>query len=179
MQKTQEIRGLIISALALLATSLAVPAGATDFFLRPTNISMVEDWTPQLSFFVSNPSDRTIVLQVETRQARAVLASIESQEIALKALPAQIVLRAGERKIIRLDYDPRNYQPSSHYEVVVEQLPIIYLKPGDDAMPDTMLVTRYVAEIEVRLRKSRKQYAMIGFGRDLQADKPILADSPK
>lgn len=177
MQKTQEIRCLIISAFALLAPVLAAPAGATDFFLRPTNLSMVEDWTSQLSFFVSNPSDRTIVLQVETRRTRTVLASAKPEEVALKALPAQIVLGAGERKVIRLDYDPRKYQSSGHYEVVVEQLPIIYLKPGDDAMPDTMLVTRYVAEVEVRQRKSRKQYAMTGFGRDFETDKPVRAET--
>lgn len=177
MQKIPDIRGLTISAFVLLASIVAVPADATDFFLRPTHLSMVEDWTPQLSFFVSNPSDRTIVLQVETRQTRAVLAAVKPEEVALKALPAQIVLKAGERKIIRLEYDPRVDHAANHYEVVVEQLPIIYLRPGDEAMPDTMLVTRYVADVEVRLRSSRKQYAMTGFDRNFETSQTKRAGS--
>lgn len=177
MQKVPDIRGLTISAFVLLASIIAAPAGATDFFLRPTNLSMVEGWTRQLSFFVSNPSDRTIVLQVETRQTRTVLAAAKPEQIALTALPAQIVLKAGERKIIRLEYDPHADHAANHYEVVVEQLPIIYLKPGDDAMPDTMLVTRYVAEVEVRLRSSRKQYAMTGFDREFETGTSMRAGS--
>lgn len=170
MQKKQDFLHRIILTLAWLVSIFSLPAGATDFFLRPTNISMIDDWTPQLSFFVSNPSDRTIVLKVETRHTRTVLASTQPDEIALKALPAEIVLKAGERKIIRLDYTPGSYQSSLHYEVLVEQLPIIYLKPGDDNMPETMLVTRYVAEVEVRRRKSRQQYAMTAFDRNLETE---------
>ena len=97
------------------------------------------------------------------------------EEVALKALPAEIVLRAGERKVIRLDYRPEKLPRSDHFEVVVEQLPIIYLKPGETSLPDTMLVTRYVAEIEVRPRQARSQYSMTGFGRTLETGFPTLA----
>ena len=163
----------VISILAFLVSGVCLPAGATDFFLRPTNLSMIDDWTPQLAFFVSNPSERTIVLKIETRQAGSVLASSKSEEIALRALPAEIVLKAGERKIIRLDYVIAQIPQSNHYEVVVEQLPIVYLKPGENTLPETMLVTRYVAEVEVRPRQSRNRYAMTGFGRNFETGMPI------
>ena len=158
---------------AFLVSGVCQSASATDFFLRPTNLSMIDDWTPQLSFFVSNPSKRTIVLKIETRQAGALSASSKPEEIALKALPAEIVLKAGERKIIRLDYVVAQIPQSNNYEVVVEQLPIVYLKPGEDTLPETMLVTRYVAEVEVRPRQSRNRYAMTGFGRNFETGMPI------
>ena len=161
----------LIGVFCLAATS----ASGTDFFLRPTNLSMVEDWTPSMSFFVSNPSDRTIVLRVDTRERGPVLAAEKTEEIALTALPAEIVLKAGDRRVIRLDYYPNKMAGSEHFEVIVEQLPIIYLTPGEDTLPETMLITRYVAEIEVRPRKTRSQYAMTGFGRDFETNRPSLA----
>ncbi len=162
-----------IFTLALSLSGVCQSAGATDFFLRPTNLSMIDGWTPQLAFFVSNPSERTIVLKIATREAGAVLASSKPEEISLRALPAQIVLKAGERKIIRLDYVIAQIPQSNHYEVVVEQLPIVYLKPGENTLPETMLVTRYVAEVEVRPHQSRSRYAMTGFGRNFETGMPI------
>ncbi len=172
MQKNKNRFYKISLAILWAASIFSLPASAIDFFLRPTNVSMVEDWSPQLSFFVSNPGERTIVLKVETRQTRTMLASTIPAVIALKALPAEIVLKAGERKIIKLDYSPADYRAFGHYEIVVEQLPVIYLRPGEDAMPETMLVTRYIAEVEVRRRKSQSQYAMTAFGRDFHKGLP-------
>lgn len=164
-----------IGVLIVPYCATATTAFGTDFFLRPTSLSMVEEWTPQMSFFVSNPGDRAIVLTVSTRRRGPVLASQETEEIALKALPSEIVLRAGERKIIRLDYISEQTSRSNHFEVVVEQLPIIYLKPGEEKLPETMLVTRYVAEVEVRSRETRSQYAMTGFDRAMEAGFPRSA----
>lgn len=175
MQKNPTRFLKVLMAFAFSVFGLCQSVAATDFFLRPTNLSMIDGWTSQLSFFVSNPSERTIVLKIETRHAGTVLASNQPEEIALKALPAEIVLKAGARKIIRLDYTANQYRKSNHYEVVVEQLPIIYLKPGEGTLPQTMLVTRYVAEVEVRPREAQKQYAMTGFGRDYAKELPIPA----
>jgi len=163
----------------MLLSLSSLSASSTDFFLRPTSLSMVEEWTPQMSFFVSNPSDRTIVLKVDTRQRGPALASDKTKEVALKALPAEIVLKAGERKIIRLEYVWERMPRSKHFEVVVEQLPILYLKPGDEELPETMLVTRYVAEVEVRPRQTRSHYAMTGFGRALETGYPVVANAQK
>lgn len=161
----------------LMLALMSMGASSTDFFLRPTSLSMVEDWTPQMSFFVSNPSDRTIVLKVDTRQRGPALASDTTEEVALKAFPAEIVLKAGERKIIRLDYVRGRMPLSNHFEVVVEQLPILYLKPGEEELPETMLVTRYVAEVEVRPRATRSRYAMTGFGRASETGYPVLVSA--
>ena len=168
---------LLVTLWPLLGVFCLAPTSVsgTDFFLRPTSLSMVEDWTPAMSFFVSNPSDRTIVLRVDTRERGPVLASETAEEIALTALPAEIVLRAGDRRIIRLDYIPDRMDGSKHFEVIVEQLPIIYLKPGEDTLPETMLITRYVADVEVRPRTSRSLYAMTGFGRAFETNRPSMA----
>ncbi len=171
LKKTTKILTFICAGFCLSGLT-AMKALSIDFFLRPTSLSMVEDWTPQMSFYVSNPGDRTIVLKIDTRRRGAVLASDQPEEVPLKALPAEIVLKSGERKVIRLDYIPDKAFRSNHFEVVVEQLPIIYLKPGEDELPETMLVTRYVAEVEVRPRKTRSQYAMTGFGRALETESP-------
>lgn len=146
---------------------------AADFSFQPTSLSMIESWTPQMSFFVSNPSERTIVLKVDTQLRGPMLASEKTQDVALTALPAEIVLQAGERKVIRLDYISESMPRSGNFEVVVEQLPIMYLTPGEAPLPATMVVKRYVAEIEVRPRGTISQYAMTDFQRGLYERKPF------
>lgn len=125
---------------------------------------MVEDWTPKLSFFVSNPSDRTIVLKVDTFAAEKPGEAMESKALTLQATPAEVVLRPGGRRVISLDVSKLPTQQVIDYQLVVEQLPIIYLKPHESNLPKTMAVTRYVADIKVRPRTDAKSYALTGFG---------------
>ncbi len=173
------LRKFALVLLAMLAASTPYYVQATDFYLRPKSLSMVDDWTPKLSFFVSNPGDRTIVLKVDTLAAEKPGEANGSKTLALQATPAEVVLRPGGRRVISLDVSKLPKEQVIDYQLVVEQLPIIYLKPHETNLPKTMAVTRYVADIRVRPRTNAKPYALTGFG--LHADRTVAmhASCPK
>lgn len=151
-----------------LVLACAAPVEATDFFLRPTSLTMVDDWTPSLSFFVSNPTDRTIVLKVETHAKEDAASTMSAETLALKATPTEVVLKPGSRRVISLNYRSNQKQEMGDYQIVVEQLPIIYLKPHETNLPKTMIVTRYEADIKIRQHGNSEAYALNGLGQRLE-----------
>lgn len=144
---------------ALLFFMLVIGAGfgaaaASDYYFRPTNIAMVQSWTKELNFTVSNPSKMPIVLKISSRQVGIMPTKNENGPSALAVLPASVVLMPGETQRIDVAYREENaFSEMSSFEVTVEQLPILFMVPGTIRTPRMMDVKRYVADIEVWQRQ--------------------------
>lgn len=142
------------------------PVSATDYFFRPASLAMAGAWTSNLEFIVSNPSRYPVVLEISTKEVGVLLAAEGQTRSVLRALPASLVVRPGEVHRVELEVDDaRNLKSPSSFEITVEQLPILYVNPGEARVPDIMTVTRYTASVAVRVREPENQYAMTTINR--------------
>lgn len=142
-------------------------AKAADYYFRPTNVAMIDSWTNELSFTISNPGKVPVVLKLKAHPVGAQKAQFRHLPDVLGISANTLVLKPGERREINLDYRPQSaVQQFSSYEVTVEQLPILYVLPGSTQKSGLMNVTRYTAEIEIRERGPRQlQYAFGQLGK--------------
>ncbi|WP_262693638.1 hypothetical protein [Kordiimonas aquimaris] len=144
-------------------------AFSSDYYFRPTRVAMVHSWTPDLEFVVSNPSDKPVLLNLSTAEVGIMNANLKSRVSALKVFPKRVLLQPGESRAITIEHDTQSMQSS--YEIVVDQVPIWFGKPGGVKMPKTMTVTRYTAEVIARSGgEARKQFAVSGFSTSSQLD---------
>lgn len=137
-------------------------SGAADYYFRPTSLAMVGNWNRDLSFTVSNPGKNPVVLSLKALPSGLIPLAARNRPVALEVFPARVLLLPGESKSVKIDYFRRqDSQAPTSYELVVEQLPILFVKPGGIDESDIMTVTRYTASIDVRLRDGLpRQFAM-------------------
>lgn len=151
----------------LVSTMITTSISSSDYYFRPANLAMVGDWQKTLTFVVSNPGDKAIALEVGIKAVGVMPADMTSMPVGVEVAPSRILLRAGARELITVTYAGAagaNFIPS--YEVWVEQLPLLYVSPGQRSVPTLMNITRYVAEIEVRQQLDHRQYAMTAIERE-------------
>lgn len=165
--------------LILCAEAAVQNSRATDYYFRPTNIAMADRWTNDLSFVISNPNKVPVVLKLSARQVGVQKAQFVSSPAALRLSATSLVINPGEQRKLNLDYSPQNYhQPHLSYAIVVEQLPILYVSPGSKYKPDTMLITRYTVDVEVRgSDRVQRQFAINKFGRKSEAKSRMTASA--
>lgn len=165
--------------IALLSGAISPAVNAADYYFRPTNLAMLESWSNDLNFTVSNPSKMPIVLKLTTRSVGVLNAGYKTTSTVLKVFPATMVVMPGERKTINLEYEMDNsFSGASSYEVVVEQLPILYVSPGRPKASNLMTITRYTAEIEIRGKGTKQhQYAFNQFGKQSDVKRGLIASA--
>lgn len=152
-------------------------AKAADYYFRPTNVAMIDSWTNELSFTISNPGKVPVVLKLKAHPVGAQKAQFRQLPDILGISARTLILKPGETTEINLDYRPQSaVQQLSSYEVTVEQLPILYVLPGSAQKPGLMNVTRYTAEIEIRERDTQQfQYAFAQLGKKSDVRAALLA----
>lgn len=165
MQRSRLIRKTTTFTLSLMIILyMSFSTSASDYYFRPTDIAMVSGWNSELSFTVSNPNSRTVVLEVSVRETGVLYARNSPQIMPLQALPARIILKPGTSQIITVDYQNQTPASENHsYEIAVKQLPILYTKPSEKRPTNLMTVTQYYADIAVRDRNYDRQYALTDF----------------
>lgn len=168
-------------AAVLFWVTISPAIGAADYYFRPTSLAMLESWSNELSFTVSNPSTKPIVLKLTSRSVGVLNANYETASMALSVLPATMVLMPGERRLVNLTYEVgSSFDRVSSHELIVEQLPILYVSPGKPKASSLMTVTRYTAEIEVRKRGAKQhQYAFSQFGKQSDVQLGLMASAQK
>lgn len=173
-----KMRTLYLAAVLFWMT-ISPAISAADYYFRPTNLAMLESWSNELSFTVSNPSKMPIVLKLTSRSVGVQNANYETASMALSVLPATMVLMPGERRLVNLMYEMgSSFDRVSSHELVVEQLPILYVSPGKLKASSLMTVTRYTAEIEVRERGTKQhQYAFSQFGKQSAVKWGLMASA--
>ena len=143
---------------------------------------MVGNWSRDLNFTVTNPGRSPVVLSLKARPAGFMPLAARNRPVALDVFPARVLLLPGESKSVTLDYvELKGREVHGSYELVVEQLPILFVTPGSSRVPDIMTVTRYTAAIDVRLQDGpRRQYAMQALEDDDTLARPqVMASGPE
>lgn len=130
---------------------LSIPASAADYFFRPVDMASFQSWSSTLQFKLINPSDRPVVLKVSVKESGILLAEISDKPVQLTAVPASLLVPPGSSKLVTLKYqDFGRDLAEENYEIIVEQMPIWFGKPGSSKAPELMRVTRYISDVKVK-----------------------------
>lgn len=86
------------------------------------------------------------------------LALETDQPLALSVFPATVLMNPESKRLVSVSYENMGVRSEQEsYEVIVEQLPIWFARPGEYNFPDTMDVRRYITEVKVRPGKTEQQ----------------------
>ena len=143
----QRARAFLLTGLMLLC---APPLRSADYYFGPENWNIAIGWTSDLGLIVENNNITPILLQL-TIEPMEYTQEPRLDQSKLEVLPLQILLRAREKRDVALNY--LSIGPSTgieRYKLQVEQLPVLFVKPGTNKVPPTMKVRNYQADILVR-----------------------------
>lgn len=103
----------------------------------------------QPDFILRNDGGRPALFQVTVRLRGVTKAVLVATDGNVAVWPQQLLLLPGQRKTISLEAKSPVAE-EAHYDVFVEQLPVLFGPPGDTGKDQFMTVKRFVASVSVR-----------------------------
>ena len=137
---------LAVSVCLLVSIGSFSALQASEYFFRPTSIAAFQTWQPTLEFLLVNSGRTSIVVK-----AIAIETTDGTQGCALTA-NTKMILVPPRRAIIAIFECQGLIQTNRQgtYTLKVEQVPILFVRPGTVPQKDTMLLRNFTASVIVR-----------------------------
>ncbi len=134
---------------ALLAPSSTGLANSISLSLASTDYTSTQKEAAVPSISLKNSGMHPAMFSVTVRASGNQYAVLSSNRPVVSAFPDQLLLLPGKEKKVSLQINGK-IRMEQRFDVIVEQLPVIFGSPGAAQTADIMTVKRFVTSITVR-----------------------------
>lgn len=158
------MRPSAVPKLASILLFLLTSAGLSAFTLSPMiGEVQLDGGLPRMAYTVSNDGARPIAVEVQVMRRSIDVEGNESLSAAQEMVvyPSQLVIAAGERRTVIVEWQGGVVEEEQPFRVIAEQVPVSFAESGEQQARIRMNL-RYVASLYLRPPGSEAEPVVVG-----------------